>query len=139
MIARIFILFFLTISLQASTINVYAADKPEGVGDHNIPYKRASEVGTGISVLRVVFGLSLVLALGFGAIFAIRRYLPASYGATVASASRHIDLVEMRRLTPRLTLFLLNIDGEKIVLAQTSETLTMHGLHSGTKEVHDAA
>lgn len=139
MIARIFILFFLSISLQMPAARVQAADKPAAGEDRPIPYKRTGEAETDVSAIRVVLGLGLVLAIGIGAIFAIRRYLPGSYGVAAVSGSRHIDLMEVRRLTPRLTLFLLNIDGEKIVLAQTSEALAVHRLHTDGKDSPDAA
>ena len=139
MIARFVLLFFLSVSLQMSPAAAQAADTPVAADDRSIPYKRTGETGTDVSVVRVVLGLGLVMAIGIGAIFAIRRYLPGSYGASAVPGSRHIDLVEVRRLTPRLTLFLLNVDGEKIVLAQTSETLAMHRLHADKKDSPDAS
>ena len=131
---RILVSACLMIALQFSTLNAIAAGKTATSGDHAIPYKRTGEVETGTSVVRVVSGLILVIAVGFGVILAIRRYIPASYGASAASASRHIDLLETRRLTPRLTLYLLDVDGQKLLLAHSSEALTLQHLQPGEKD-----
>ena len=85
-----------------------------------IPFKRdadALETGT---LLRTALALGAVIAVGFVGIYALKRFLPASLGRSTGGPGR-INVLEIRRVTPRLTLFLVEIDGQKVFLAQSGD------------------
>jgi len=85
-----------------------------------IPFKRDAEALDLGLALRVALALGLVIALGIGGVYALKRFLPGSLGGA-AGASGRIKVLEVRRVTPRLTLFLVEIDGRTIALAQSGD------------------
>ena len=85
-----------------------------------IPFKRDAEALDSGLALRVALALGVVIALGIGGVYALKRFLPGSLGG-VAGASGRIKVLEVRRVTPRLTLFLVEIDGRTIALAQSGD------------------
>lgn len=130
--------FILTILLCAPVAQ--AADVPAANGDKRIPYKDTIEGDTGVSVLRVVLGFGLVLAVGVSVIFILRRYLPATYGVSGSQGARQIDLIEMRRLTPKLTLFLVKVGDERILFSHSGDRVTrMHSTRSASLDRNGAA
>jgi flagellar biogenesis protein FliO len=92
-----------------------------------IPFRRDAEALDSGLALRVALALGLVIVLGIGGVYALKRFLPGSLGGTAGTGGR-INVLEIRRVTPRLTLFLVEIDGQKIALAQSGDrvrTLTL--------------
>lgn len=85
-----------------------------------IPFRRDAEAVDSGLALRVALALGLVIALGIGGVYALKRFMPASLGGAGGAAGR-INVLEVRRVTPRLTLFLVEIDGQKIALAQSGD------------------
>jgi len=85
-----------------------------------IPFKRDAEALDSGLALRVALALGVVTALGIGGVYALKRFLPGSLGGA-AGASGRIKVLEVRRVTPRLTLFLVEIDGRTIALAQSGD------------------
>jgi flagellar biogenesis protein FliO len=85
-----------------------------------IPFKRDAEPFEPASLVRIGLVLGLVIALAAGGLYALRRYLPSSLGRAATGASR-INVIEIRRITPRLTLLLIEIDGQRIFLAQSGD------------------
>ena len=85
-----------------------------------IPFKRTEEASSPASLVRVVVGFGVVVALGIGAIYVLRRYVPASVGRIAGKAGR-IDILEIRRVTSQLTLFLVKIDDQTVLLAQSGD------------------
>jgi flagellar biogenesis protein FliO len=100
-----------------------AAERPfdERASERQIPFKQSEESGTGL-VLRVVGGLAVATLVGIGAIFAVRRYPPSAYHTTFGGPS-HVKVVEIRRLTPRTTLFVVDFDGVRLLLGQTGDRI----------------
>ena len=86
-----------------------------------IPFKSAETVGAS-TVLRTVAGLGLVLVIGTAAVYLLRRYLPAVHGYK-SGASQKINVLEIRRLTPRTTLFLIECEGRHLLLAQSGDRI----------------
>lgn len=84
-----------------------------------IPFRRDADVDSG-TALRVALALGLVIALGVGGVYALKRFLPGSLGGAAGAPGR-IRVLEVRRVTPKLTLLLVEIDGQKIALAQSGD------------------
>lgn len=89
----------------------------------SIPFKREPN-GTSAMLMRVVGGLVVVALLGLAAVYVIKRYFPSLYHPSFAGSNR-IKLLEARRLTTRTTLFLIELDGMPLLLAQTSDRITL--------------
>jgi hypothetical protein len=88
-----------------------------------IPYRKSEEGADAGTLLRVVSGLGAVLLVGAGAIYLMKKYLPGAYGVGAAGAHK-IRLVEVRRLTPRLTLFAVEYQGRQLLLAHSGDQVT---------------
>lgn len=132
------LLLMLLLAVQVSTGIARATEPPVTGAEKRIPFKGSEGSETGVSVLRVVLGFGVVAAVGFGAILAMRRFLPLSYAGKPA-ATRNIELVEVRRLTPKLTLFLIQVEGERVLLAQSGDVVTrIHPLQPAGSRSGDA-
>ncbi len=86
-----------------------------------LPFKQQADNDANV-MARVVGGLVLVILLGYGAVYAVRRYLPSVYAHTT-TGQRKINVIETRRLTPKTTLFLVEVDGVRLLLAQSGDRL----------------
>jgi flagellar biogenesis protein FliO len=93
------------------------AGRPE---KETIPFKRDADSFEPGLLLRTALALGVVIAVGIAGIYALKRFLPMSLGR-VAGGPGRINVLEIRRITPRLTLFLLEIDGQKVFLAQSGD------------------
>jgi flagellar biogenesis protein FliO len=97
---------------------------------HKLPFKQTTDAEGGMA-LRVIGGLVVVVLIGFGVIVALKRYVPSIYGHSAAGAHR-INVLETRRLTPKATLFLVEVDGTRLLLAQSGDrVVTLHEAASG--------
>lgn len=85
-----------------------------------IPFRRDADPFDAAFLLRIALALGAVIALGVGGAYALRRWLPGSLGGA-AGAGAKIQVLEVRRVTPRLTLFLVEIDGQRMALAQSGD------------------
>ncbi|MBI3900270.1 MAG: flagellar biosynthetic protein FliO [Gammaproteobacteria bacterium] len=100
---------------------------PPPTAVEKIPFKRTQESTGGIA-FRLAGGLVITVLIGIGAIYAMKRYLPSVYGQTHApGGTSRIQVVETRRLTPKTTLYLVEVDGARLLLAQTGDSIaTLH-------------
>lgn len=102
----------------------------------SIPFKADTSGGDQI-VLKVFGSLVLVSVLGVAIIYLIKRYLPAGF-QSVSNNERRLKLIEMLRLTPKTTLFLVELDGKTILIAQSPDNIV--GLDSShTNSAQEAA
>jgi flagellar biogenesis protein FliO len=115
-------IFVLCIALVLCPPPVRAADGGSGK-ESTLPFKRTEEVASTTPLWRVVLSFGVVVAIGFGAAYAVRRYIPASVGRAIGSAGR-IEVLEVRRITPKLTVYLIQADGEKFLLTQSGDRVT---------------
>jgi len=116
------------LAMQLFVAVAQAAEAPQSNSDKRIPYKGTGESDIGVSLLRVALGLGFVLVAGVGGVLLLRRYLPASYGGSTGPGIRKIELVEVRRLTPKLTLFLVAVGDKQILFAQSGDRVTRMSL-----------
>lgn len=98
-----------------------------------IAYKEENSDGFGVLALRLGGGLVLMAILAFAAAVLAKRYLPGVRGYSLDGKSR-IQLLESRRITPKLTLFLLEYEGRQLLLAQSGERIVELGAARGTDE-----
>ena len=91
--------------------------------DGAIPFKRGDEVASAGSLLRVALSLGVVIVAGVGVLYLLKRYVPASVGR-MAGGERRIDILEIRRVTSKLTLFLIKIDDETLLLTQSGDRVS---------------
>jgi hypothetical protein len=93
-----------------------------------ITYKQdnnGSSLGGGL-FLRVGGGLLLMTILAFAAAVLAKRYLPGIRGYSTDGKSR-IQLLESRRMTPKLTLFVIEYEGRRLLLAQSGDRVVEIG------------
>jgi len=85
-------------------------------------------------MLRATGALVLIAALTFGAAVLAKRYLPGVRGFSRDGTTR-IQLLESRRITPKLTLLLVEFEGERLLLAQSGDRVSPLASHSGPDPV----
>jgi hypothetical protein len=108
-----------------------AAHEPAAVAlPRQITYKEDNSAGLGDLALRLGGGLVLMAILAFTAAVLAKRYLPGVRGYSLDGRSR-IQLLESRRITPKLTLFVLEFEGRKLLLAQSGERIVELGAPYG--------
>jgi flagellar biogenesis protein FliO len=137
---RFLLVLFLAMQLFSTVAQAAETPSSGSNSDRRIPYKGTGETEVGTSVIRVALGLGLVLIAGVGVVLLLRRYLPASYGGSTGPSVRRIELVEVRRLTPKLTLFLIEVDDARILLAQSGDRIMpMYRTSLANRERSDGA
>lgn len=109
--------------LAASPLRAESPEPAASRTEQKIPFKRSEESTTGLA-WRIVGGLIVTVLVGVGAIYALKRFLPTTYRAMTPGDSR-IQLLEVRRLTPKTTLFLIEVSGTRLLLAQSGDGITM--------------
>lgn len=120
---RLVLAWLLGISLTP-TFAAAAADTPPQGGPERtaIPFKSADGPSGTALAGRVLAGFVVVLIVGIGGVYLLKRYAPGVYSYRAGGGQR-IQIVEIRRVTPRLTLFLVQVDGDEMLLAQSGDRL----------------
>ena len=105
--------------------SAYAIDGVQAgtASSESIPFRKAEHSAGYTLPLRVLAGLAIVLAVGFIAVVVLKKYFPAVYGYG-ANDARKIQLLEVRRLTPRTTLFAVQFEGRLLLLAQSGDRIS---------------
>lgn len=85
-----------------------------------LPFRNESVIPTP-TLLRVAAVMVLGLALAIAVVFILKRYLFAR--DLIGSGKHRMQLLEVRRLSPRLILFMVRVDEKTMVLAQSGERL----------------
>jgi flagellar biogenesis protein FliO len=100
-----------------------------------IPFRQDSVIPPE-NIIRVAIVLIFGLALAFLAIYLLKKYYFSSSLSGIDQ--KRIQLIEVKRVSPRLMLFMLEIDKKTIVLAQSGETL-LELDPSKTQNIEDGA
>lgn len=87
-----------------------------------IPFKRSEESTAGVA-LRILGGLVVTVLIGIGVVYGMKRFLPTMY-RPMAPGDFRIQILEARRLTPKTTLFLVELSGTRLLLAQSGDGIT---------------
>lgn len=88
-----------------------------------IPFKKEGEVSPS-QLFRIAGAFLFVIALAVGGIYVLRKYLPGVEGRRNGEGKR-VRLLEVRRLTPKTLLFLVEVDGKTLLLSQYGERLSV--------------
>jgi flagellar biogenesis protein FliO len=109
-------------------LSSFAADAggsaPSAVRDEaRIPFKTTGESDSAGVALRVLGGFVIVALLALGAVYALKKYFPSFYVHSTGGTKR-IQVLEIRRLTPRTTLFVVELDGTRLLFAQSGDRIT---------------
>ena len=117
---------WLVLTLMLTSTGAGAVATPtEPANEQRIPFKRSEDTASG-TVIRVLGGLAIAVLVGAGAVYLLKRYLPTTYRPGF-TGSTHIKIVEARRLTPKTTLFLIEIEGVRLLVSQNGERIaTLH-------------
>jgi flagellar biogenesis protein FliO len=123
---RLLLALFLSIAawspFVALAANSGAATQPTTHEEARIPFKTSAETdGAGIA-MRVIGGFIVVALLALAAVYTLKRFFPSFYVHTAGGAKR-IQVLEIRRLTPRTTLFVVELDGTRLLLAQSGDRI----------------
>jgi flagellar biogenesis protein FliO len=104
-----------------------------------IPYKTSSDSdGVGL-VTRVIGGFVVVALLALASVYILKRYFPSFYVHSVGPA-KQIRVIEIRRLTARTTLFLVEVDGARLLLAQSGDqVVNLHKTQGTSADSNDTA
>lgn len=108
--------------LAADSHGDAAAAAAETQGNAEIPFKQASEVGSG-TYLQVGLVLLLMLAVA-GAVILLLKKLIVDKRMLRFSSSR-IRLLEGRRISSKLSLYLVDVDGSEYLLSQAGDSSHM--------------
>ncbi len=91
--------------------------------------------GVGALLVRMAGGLVLMAALALVIALLAKRYMPAVRGYSADGQSR-VQLLESRRITPKLTLFVVEFEGRRLLLAQSGDRVTEVGASPGGVTPH---
>lgn len=84
-----------------------------------IPFKSQSEISGGV-ITKIVFVLIVLLMLAaIGLYLAKRLMLPAKNSL---GGDRSIHVLEVRRLSPKTTMYLIGFENRRLLLAQTGDS-----------------
>ena len=98
-----------------------------------IAYKQDSTVGVAGLLVRVGGGLLLMTMLAVATALLAKRYLPGIRGFSQDGKHR-VQLLESRRITPKLTVFVIEFEGRRLLLAQSGDRLLELGTRAGTAD-----
>lgn len=92
-----------------------------------IPFKK-EEASAGEMAGRSVAILVVLLGVACAGVVIARRHFPqlnvGTAFARVAGAKRRLKLVETMRLGPRASIYLVQLDGRELLLAQSGDAIT---------------
>lgn len=128
------LLFFVSLVLSPSLPASGAEGSYLPPGTNNaIPYKRESPVD-GAAVIKSFVILFVLL----GAVTAAAFFFKKSEFAKKLGVSefKHIDLIELRRLSPKLTVYLIRVHGKHYLLTQAGENVSVVE-HPGEKTIQN--
>ncbi|HHJ13935.1 MAG TPA: hypothetical protein ENJ79_06090 [Gammaproteobacteria bacterium] len=114
----------------------YVAVENQAAETQAIPYRKDSVIQP--ATLVRVLGVALAaIALAAGIIVWLRKYLYAS--GFQARGGPGITLLEARRLSPRLSLFLVEVDARRFLISQSGESVVVLSLDASTPSAQPEA
>lgn len=115
-----------------------AVTEPSGTG---LPFKPDSGALTSVGVGRVVIGFAVAALIGVVLVRLIRKWLPRSLGQAAPSGAR-VKVLEARRISPRLSIILIQVDSQRVLLshgADGTQVLLLDAPVSGPMRETDAS
>ena len=109
-----------------SSLNSFA-QQPAGVNEQKraIPFKPEPTISD-VADTKLVVGLLVLFAIAIPALYYLKKNYPSL--TTVHRHGAKVKTIETRILTPRLKLYLIEVNGEEILLAHSSEGVTQVSL-----------
>ena len=120
--AVVLVLAFVLAPMSMVGARVDTAAAVSAQGEQKIPYKPQAGPGTASLIGQTLLVLAGVIALAFAGVYAIKRYMPFVAGYA-DKGQRRIQVLETRRLTPRSTLFLVELDEKVFLIAQSGDRI----------------
>ena len=111
---------------------------PAQTDRRSITYRQDSGPGFGGLLLRAAGGLVLITGLTLAVAVLAKRYLPGIRGYSLDGSSR-VQLLESRRITSKLTLFVIEFEGRRLLLAQSGDRVVEIGAPRTVTQSQDAA
>lgn len=108
--------------MELSTATRVSNALPAGGG---LPYQEQGPSLGGL-LLRSAGALALVALLALAAAAVAKRFIPGLRGFSASGASR-VQLLESKRITPKLTLFVVEFEGRRLLLAQSGDRVVEVG------------
>jgi len=90
----------------------------------DIPYKTGATTSF-LSILQIIVSLMFVLVVAYLVIWVLKKYNTGWIMGKNPQESR-VSLIEVKRLTPRLSIFLIGVGGETIMLAQSGDNVSFY-------------
>jgi flagellar biogenesis protein FliO len=89
----------------------------------SVPLTQGDDVITAGGIVRVIIAFAVVAALGVAVIVGLRRVLPRVAGAPLGNGA--LRIVERTSLGPATRVHLVQVDGERILVAESRTALAM--------------
>ena len=99
-----------------------------------VPYEEEGPSLGGL-LLRSAGALALMALLALAGVAVAKRYVPGLKGFSASGTSR-LQLLESRRITPKLTLFVVEFEGRRLLLAQSGDRVVEIG--ASAREIQSA-
>jgi hypothetical protein len=117
----------LLLVLAISCVHVAVADSAYGQSaaveaPADIPYKKDPGQGS-VSFFKAIIVMALLLGFAGGALFLVKR--SAIAGKLGIAEAKFIKLVELKRLSPKLNVYLLEVHDRQYLLVQAGESLSI--------------
>ena len=92
--------------------------------DKAIPFKTSAGVSL-LTIAQVIISLLFVLVVAYLIIWLLKKYNTGWIMGKNLQDSR-VSLIEVKRLTPKLSVFLIGVDGETVLLAQSGDSVSFY-------------
>jgi flagellar biogenesis protein FliO len=99
-----------------------AVERPSAA-PQSIPFKRERATDAG-SVHHVLLITLLAAAVAVGCALLVRKYLQQR-GLIQPAKTNRITILDTRRVSPKLTIFLISVDGRNYIVTQSSDRTTL--------------
>ena len=96
-------------------------DSASFLSDPNLPSSPSVSLGNGELFLRMMLSVGLVIGLGAVALYLSKRALPR----VVPPGGKEIHILETAYLGPRKALHLVEVGSQRLLIASTSDSVTM--------------
>lgn len=89
-----------------------------------IPFKTSAGISL-LTIAQVIISLLFVLAVAYLIIWLLKKYNTGWIMGKNLQESR-VSLIEVKRLTPKLSVFLIGVDDETVLLAQSGDSVSFY-------------
>jgi flagellar biogenesis protein FliO len=92
--------------------------------EQGIQFKKGSDIGASF-VLKIIFSLLFVLIVAYLVILFMKK-MNTGWLISKGIQGENIKLIEQKRITPRLSVYVLSVGEEKILMAQCGEHVSFY-------------